>query len=84
MAVDPTQAEQLFQTPLEELWRKTCVAHLEAVARSRLPFAQRLYAQLATLVCFHIRWLIPLTRIRLVDHILSVAIHRSHIRRLLA
>jgi hypothetical protein len=84
MSMDPTQADRLVQTPVGELWRKTCIAHLEAVARSRLPFAQRLHAQLATLVCFHVRWLIPLTRIRLVDHVLSVAIHRSRIRRLLA
>jgi hypothetical protein len=62
-----------------ELHRQTLRGHLEAVDRARLNPAQRLYARVLTGLCFHVRFLAPLADNPTVDHLLSVAIHRSRV-----
>lgn len=75
----PDQAEQLARTPWSELHRQTLRGHLDAVRAASLGPMQRLHARVMTLMCFHVRFLAPLTSNSHLNHLLSVAIHRSRV-----
>jgi glycosyltransferase involved in cell wall biosynthesis len=75
----PDRAEELVRTPWPQLHRQTLQGHLDAVRAAGLAPAQRLYAHVMTLLCFHVRFLAPLADNPTVDRLLSVAIHRSRV-----
>jgi glycosyltransferase involved in cell wall biosynthesis len=78
-ACDPDRAEELSRLPWSELHRQTLRGHMQAVAAAPFGPAKRLYARLLTMLCFHVRTLAPLVDDPRLNHLLSVAIHRSKV-----
>jgi glycosyltransferase involved in cell wall biosynthesis len=54
--IDPASADEQSKRSYEDLWLELCDAHLQVVACAPISFFDKLYAAMATVRCFNVRF----------------------------